>query len=271
MGAARGSFGRMSTDLESLLTEAEQTPTEGWDLARFGARLHETHPTWDYWDMVRSLAAGAASMLDVGTGGGELLARRCPNRPPLTVAAESWPPNVPVAARRLRPLQVAVVQTEGAPDNHSQAPDEAGGRLPFRDGAFELVIDRHEAFNPREVARVLAPGGTFLTQQVGTDYRELHELVGIPWPPTQRLTLDLVARQAEAAGLHVEASDEAEIVQTFADAGVLGWYLRQVPWAIPGFDVRRESDRLLAVHERIRRDGPVSVHLPQLWLRAGRR
>jgi len=37
------------------------------------------------------------------------------------------------------------------------------GRLPFRDGAFALVIDRHEAFNAREVARVLAPDGVFIT------------------------------------------------------------------------------------------------------------
>jgi SAM-dependent methyltransferase len=265
----------MSTDFETLLTEAERTPTEGWDFTRLGDRLRETRPSWDYWAMVRALAAGASRMLDLGTGGGEQLARGCPNRPRLTVAAESWPPNVPAAARLLRPLGVAVVQTEGAPDNLTQAltqaPDEAGGRLPFRDGAFDLVIDRHEAFNAREVARALAPGGTFLTQQVGTDYRELHELAGMPWQPERPLTLAVLTRQVEAAGLHVEASDEDVLVQTFADAGVVGWYLRQVPWAIPDFDVRRDRDRLLAVHERILRSGPVSVRLPMHWLRAMKR
>jgi len=258
-------------DFDALFEEACEAPTEGWDFARFRDRLRETRHDWSYWDMVRSLAAGAGSMLDLGTGGGELLARECPSPPPLTVAAEAWPPNVQVAARRLRPLGVAVVQTEGAPDNHAQAPDEPLGRLPFRDGAFDLVIDRHEAFNAREVARALAPGGTFLTQQVGTDYRELHELVGVEWRPERPLTLDVIARQVTAAGLHLEASGEAVVVQSFLDAGVLGWYLRQVPWAVPGFDLGRGRERLRAVHERIRREGRVSVGLPQLWLRAVRR
>ncbi|HKF19614.1 MAG TPA: hypothetical protein VKF14_20815 [Candidatus Dormibacteraeota bacterium] len=51
----------------------------------------------------------------------------------------------------------------GAPHHDEQAADELLGRLPFRDGAFALVIDRHEAFNAREVARVLAPDGVFIT------------------------------------------------------------------------------------------------------------
>lgn len=35
----------------------------------------------------------------------------------MTVATEAWPPNVPIAAARLRPLGIPVVQDEGAPDN----------------------------------------------------------------------------------------------------------------------------------------------------------
>jgi SAM-dependent methyltransferase len=80
------------------------------------------------------------------------------------LAAEAWPPNVPVAAARLRALGIAVVQDEGAPENDTQHPGR--GRLPFRDEAFDLVTNRHEAFQAAEVRRVLAPGGTFVTQQV---------------------------------------------------------------------------------------------------------
>jgi SAM-dependent methyltransferase len=264
----------MPADFDALLAEALAAPTDGWDLGRFGGRLHATHPGWSYWDMVGSLASGSASLLDLGTGGGERLADfadRCPNRPPLTVATESWAPNVPVAARRLRPLRIPVVHAEGAPDNDGQAAGEPLGRLPFRDGAFALVIDRHEAFNAREVARVLAAGGTFLTQQVGSDYRDLHELLGFPWRRPAPVTHELFARQVEAAGLELEDGVEAEVVQTFADAGVLGWYLRQVPWAVPDFDVRRDASRLRAVHERIVATGPVRVRQRQLWLRAVKR
>jgi hypothetical protein len=69
----------------------------------------------------------------MGTGGGEALSGLVP-RPPRTVATEAWPPNVPVAARRLRPLDIPVVQDEGAAENFAQ--DASRGRLPFRDGAF---------------------------------------------------------------------------------------------------------------------------------------
>src|SRR5215813_11691547 len=127
-------------------------------------------------------------MLDMGTGGGERLARLSP-RPKLTVATEAWPPNVPVAAARLHPLGIAVVQDEGAPDNvRQESAQQRGaqqggaqrGRLPFRDGAFGLVANRHEAFLAAEVSRVLASGGTFITQQADFhSYDDLYRLLGL--------------------------------------------------------------------------------------------
>jgi SAM-dependent methyltransferase len=261
-------------DFDALVAEALAEPTEGWNFARFGGRMHSTHPSWRYWDLVAEPAASASSLLDLGTGGGEQLARFCERvaaRPTLTVATESWPPNVPVAARRLAPLGIPVVQVEGAPHNDEQEPDESLGRLPFRDGTFTLVIDRHEAFNAREVARVLAPNGLFITQHVGSDYRDLHDLLDEPWTPSAPVDHALIARQVAAAGLTVEGGGEAELVQTFADVGVLGWYLRQVPWAVPTVDVERDPGRLRAAHERIQADGPVHARQQQFWLRAGKR
>lgn len=260
----------MTDDFDALLAEALATPTEGWDLTRYGDRLTSTRPPWDYWAMVAELSAGVAAMLDMGTGGGELLAALGGPRPPLTVATESWAPNVSVAARRLRPLGIAVVHAEGAPDNDAQSPDERCGRLPFRDGAFGLVVSRHEAFHALQVARVLAPGGTFLTQQVGWSYDDLHELVGAAWPGPSRVTRGLLEGQARDAGLWVEAGGEAEVAQVFADVGALAWYLRQIPWAVAGFDVRRDAARLRAVHERISATGPASVRMRQFWFRAVR-
>src|SRR5215831_6297306 len=261
----------MPADFDALVAEALAEPTEGWDLTRFGARMHTTHPTWRYWDLVAEPASAAPSLLDLGTGGGEQLAGLCERiatRPPLTVATESWPPNVPVAARRLAPLGIPVVHAEGAPRNDEQAADELRGRLPFGDGAFALVIDRHEAFNAREVARVLAPSGVFITQHVGSDYRDLHDLLDEPWTPVTPVDRALVTRQVTAAGLTVKEGGDAEVVLTFADVGVLGWYLRQVPWAVPTIDVERDPGRLHAAHRRILGDGPVHVRQLQFWLRA---
>jgi len=264
----------MPADFDALVAEALAEPTEGWNFARFAGRMRSTNPSWRYWDLVAEAAASAPSLLDLGTGGGEQLAEfreRGAARPRLTVATESWPPNVPVAGRRLAPLGIPVVQTEGAARNDEQAADELLGRLPFRDGAFALVIDRHEAFNAREVARVLAPEGVFITQHVGSDYRDLHDLLDEPWTPVAPVDRALIARQVTAAGLTVEEGDEAELVLTFADIGALGWYLRQVSWAVPTVDVERDPGRLRAAHDRIRSDCPLRVRQQTFWLRAVKR
>jgi hypothetical protein len=260
-------------EFADLLAEAEAASTAGWDLSRFGDRRTSTEPPWSYWSLVGPLAGRAHVLVDMGTGGGEQLALSGVRAAGLTVATESWPPNVPVAARRLGELGIPVVRTEMAPDNQRQTADDTRGRLPFLSGSLPLVINRHEAFNAREVARVLSAGGVFLTQQVGDDYSDLDDLLGRPpRPGPPAWTLAAASAQLVAAGLRVEAGEETSVSQTFSDVGVFGWYLRQVPWAVPGFSLDREADRagLLAVHGRIRTKGPVRVRQAQFWVRAAK-
>ena len=77
---------------------------------------------------------------------GEVLAG-VPRLPSLTVATESWPPNIALATARLRPRGVAVVADDDEP------------RLPFGDGVFDLVISRHPVTTWwQEIARLLQPG-----------------------------------------------------------------------------------------------------------------
>jgi uncharacterized NAD(P)/FAD-binding protein YdhS/SAM-dependent methyltransferase len=192
-------------------------------------------------------------MLDMGTGGGERLAR-LPSRPPRTVATEAWPPNVPVAAARLRPLGIPVIQDEGAPDNKVQDNADAG-RLPFRDGAFALVASRHEAFRAREVSRVLAPGGAFVTQHI--DYHssdDLYRLLGLAAPKQPESWLPLARQQVRDAGLIVQAAVRGEERHQLRDVGALVYYLRVVSWAVPEYSLDRCRTALRAAHET-----------PELW------
>ena len=181
-------------------------------------------------------------MLDLGTGGGEVLldlASRHP-LPPDTTATEGWAPNVPVAAAALAPLGVAVV-----------AHDPETEPMPFADGRFDCVLDRHEAYVSAEVARVLRPGGRFVTQQV--DGRSLASLTASLGHVSayEHVRLDLARADAEAAGLVVEESDEWVGELAFADVATLVGYLRMVPWEAPeDFTVEGYADPLLALHER---------------------
>jgi hypothetical protein len=88
---------------EELISEAQDHPTEGWDLSWLAGRMETRSLPWDFGEIVSEYARQSPDMLDMGTGGGEWLSS-LPYRPPRTVATESWPPNVSVAKNRLTPL-----------------------------------------------------------------------------------------------------------------------------------------------------------------------
>lgn len=256
---------RALSDFDALLAEAASTPVGGWDFSRFGDRLCALPRPWDFARIVAQQAASAGTMLDLGTGGGEWLAA-LETRAPRTVATESWSPNVPVARARLAPLGVDVVETVGAPDNVAQAGELPS--LPFGNASFELVCSRHESYVAAEVARVLAPGGIFLTQQTGGDYGDFHELLGRERPAVAEpaWTLAFATAQLEAAGLVVEDGAESFEEIRFADVGALAWYLRAIPWVVPGFTIAGYREELRELVAR----APLGAKQPTFWLRAHR-
>ncbi|MEV1173547.1 class I SAM-dependent methyltransferase [Nonomuraea sp. NPDC049784] len=218
---------------EELIHEALTTPFEGWDWAVFRGRMTSADDLpWDYEELVRERLPKAASLLDLGTGGGELLSSLAP-LPPRTAATEGYAPNLPIARRRLEPLGVEVA--------------ESSRRFP--DGSFELIVDRHESYDPHEIRRLLGEGGTFVTQQVaGRDLEEVNAALG--GPPHEDHAWDLAAATAalEAAGLEVTWSQEAGYPVTFRDIGALVLYLRVISWQVPGFHIDTYEDRLRALH-----------------------
>ncbi len=234
------------TTRDALLDHAAEQPVSGWDFGWLGDRFVETAPPWDLREVLGNEVGPGDRLLDTGTGGGEWLSGLA-GRPRRTVATEAWPPNVGVARARLHPLGIAVVQDEGAEDNTDQLPVSRRGRLPFRDASFDVVINRHEAFLAAEVARLLRSGGRFVTQQADMASDAFHALLGLPAPDVTVFRLDLATSQVEQAGLVVERAEAVEVVQRFADVGALAWYLRMDPWTIPGFDVTRHRNALLAI------------------------
>jgi SAM-dependent methyltransferase len=259
----------------TVIAEGLAADTAGWDFGRFAGRMVVTAPPWDYHALVEDIVGpDTSALLDMGTGGGEWMAGWLsgrPTRPAMTVATECWPPNVPVAAGRLKPFGVTVVRAEGAADNIDQGPDDRSGRLPFRSGRFDVVINRHESYRPAEIARVLRPGGMFLTQQVATGGRDLHELLGLPLPDPGCWSLRYAVDQAAAGGLTVLDGAVGEELTVFHDAAPLLWYLRQVPWTVPGFDPSRDLNRIRAAQRHIDQHGPVQIRRPHFWFRATRR
>lgn len=243
---------------DELVAEAEAAPIEGWDFGWLDGRATEERPTWRYAQQVAQWAGRASAMLDVQTGGGELLAGLA-RLPALTVATEGYRPNVGVAGRRLRPQGVLLVVA-----------DDDRPSLPFSSGVFDLVTSRHPIVTWwDEIARVLRPGGSFVSQQVGPrSMARLGELLTGPQPPGSVRDPEVARAAAVAAGLRVEDLRSERLRTVFYDIGAVVYFLRLVVWIVPGFTVDAYREPLRALHDVIERDGSFVAHASRFFIRA---
>jgi SAM-dependent methyltransferase len=233
---------------EDLVTEARGAPFHGWDFSWLRGRSHQAEPSWSYTDRARDLIAGATSLLDVCTGGGELLASFAP-LPRHSVATESWPPNVPLARARLSPLGVELRVPEG-------------NELPAADAEFDLVLNRHGAAPAPEIARVLRPDGTYLEQGVGVhNLSDLNQALDAPnGAYAQTSTLAATTEALRAAGLEIIDGQEEMPEHTISDIGALVYFLTAVSWQVPDFDPDRYEPQLRRLDTTLRTNGPLTFH-----------
>jgi SAM-dependent methyltransferase len=238
----------MSRTFEDLTAEAGSVSVDGWDFSWLDGRATEQRPSWGYQRAMGAKMASARAALDIQTGGGEVLAGAS-HLAPLTVATEAWPPN-----------GVAVVANEDKPP------------LPFAADAFDLVVSRHPVVTWwEEIARVLQPGGTYFSQQVGpASVFELVEWFLGPQPPDVRGGRDpgKARARAQAAGLEVTGVRPETLRVEFFDIGAVVYFLRKVIWMVPDFSVERYAGRLRALHDRIEADGPFVAHSARFLIEA---
>jgi len=228
-------------DLIETWKREEQQPFSGWDFSHLDGRMLEEQAPWSYSTRAAELMRQAASVLDMGTGGGERFLKLRAYWPGKVVATEDYPPNFRLATERLAPFGVQVFDVRLADD----------GPMPFADGEFELVLNRHSGLNAWELARILAPGGAFLTQQIhGLWAYDLLAVFGAKpqWPDA---SLEKYVPQLEAAGLTILDAREWFGRFSFTDVGAIIYYLKAVPWLVPGFSVENHLKHLLSLQGRL--------------------
>lgn len=187
---------------------------------------------------------------------------QCPRLAAQQHVTESWPPNAARARETLGPRRVTVHETA------------AGAGIPLADGAADLVTSRHPVRpNWSEIARVLAPGGQYLTQHVGpgSAFELIEHFIG-PTTAQQRRGRhpDDEAVDAQAAGLEILELRTARLRMEFFDVGAVVWILRKCVWWVADFDVDRYREQLLAMDKIIRRDGSFVAHSTRHLIRARR-
>ena len=243
-----------------LLAEGESVPLEGFDFSWFAERASEERPPWGYASLLARRAGEVGTMCDLETGGGEVLAwslGEAGHRPETVAATEGYAPNAAVAGRRLAPFGVGLVRA-------------ADGDLPFKGDAFELVSSRHPVEVAwEEVARVLRPGGRFLSQMVGAaSNRELYEFLMGPQQPGDARSPERAVAEARRCGLEVVDLRQATLEVRFYDVGAVVHFLSKVPWTVPGFTVEGYLDRLAELHDHLARNGRFVSHSTRFLLEA---
>lgn len=245
-----------TAEADRLTSEAAAVPLTGWDFSLLADRVVSDPLPWDYVALAGATTSRAERVLDIDTGGGEVLAAL--GVPAGSVALEPYPPNLPIARRRLLPYGIEVRA-------------RTGRRLPCEDSEFDVVLNRHGELDPTEIARVLRPGGALWTQQVGADNdAELNAAFGAAPPIGGLTTAAEGAELLRAAGLDVLRAEEAWPRTRFLDVGAVVLQLRAVSWQIRDFDVVRHRPQLLEIDRIIRSDGSFTVTDHRLLLHAVR-
>ncbi len=222
----------------------EQQGFKGWDFAHLDGRWEEQELPWRYEDWVKKYLKPEHKLLDMGTGGGEVLLSF--DHPYFnTSVTEAWEPNVKLCKKRLKPLGICVKQIFDV------------NTLPFEDNTFDIVLNRHEGYEITELKRVLKPGGLFITQQVGgknnaelseffiNDFKSLYEGYDL----TSQIS------QFKANGFEILYENECFPYLRFFDIGAVAFFARVIEWEFPGFSVEGCFEKLCLLHDKIVKEG----------------
>jgi len=236
------------------VAEGLAVPTDGWDFSWFAGRATEERPGWGYVRLCGERLGQVSSALDVDTGGGEVFAEAlglAAHVPGVVRATEGWAPNHELASAALAPFGGVVTLV-----------DDGAAPLPFDDRTFGLVVSRHPVSFPyTEAARVLAPGGTLLVQEVGAgSNRALYEFLMGPQEGQDAGYLDRVRTRVADAGLDLVRLQDTLTRVEFFDLAAVVHFLRKVLWTVPDFSVDKYRDRLRALHEHITEHGSFVCH-----------
>lgn len=245
-----GNVSMMTHDEWRTVWQSEEAVAhiKGWDFSHIHGRYEEDeHYPWNYESIIRSFLTDDMKLLDYDTGGGEfLLSLGHPYEN--TSATEGFPPNVALCREKLLPLGIDLRECADA------------SHIPFGDGAFDIILNRHGDFDPPELKRLLKPGGLFITQQVGSENdRDLVETV-LPGtvPPFPHNNLTEQRKAFEDADFEILQTGEAFLPIVFYDVGAFVWFARIIEWEFPGFSVDNCFERLLSLQEIIENGGSIS-------------
>jgi SAM-dependent methyltransferase len=197
----------------------------GWDFGYLQDRMIESPVPWDYVKIVSSKIKPSINLLDLGTGGGELLSKFA-NEQINIYATESYEPNFEIARKQLDKFGGRLI-TEYTDDD-----------LPFPDEYFDLITDSNESYNIIEDYRILKPGGYFITQQVdGRSDLTLNEVLNLEHTNEfLHWNLNFALNEFSSEQFHIIKKAEDFGFTRFKDSESVIFYIKSIPWHFENFN-----------------------------------
>lgn len=226
--------------LKELWQKEEEATFKGWDFSYLENRWYDEELPWNYKNIVKKYLKLEYKLLDMGTGGGEFLLSL--NHPYTnTSVTEMWEPNVKLCKEKLEALGIEV--------KHVFDDSE----LPFEDNTFDIVINRHESFDIKEVERILKSNGIFITQQVGGKNNEVlsKALIKDFTSSYEDNTLDNNLKKLEDNLFDILYANEYFPYLRFKDIGAIVYFAKIIEWEFPDFSVENCFEELCKLNDDI--------------------
>lgn len=212
--------------LKKLWKKDEEMSFKGWNFAYLNDRWEDEELPWSYENILRKYLNPEYTLLDMGTGGGEfLLSLKHPYHK--TSVTEMWGPNVEECKKKLSPLGIDVQQVY---DDRE---------LPFEDNFFDMIINRHESYDAKEVKRILKPNGIFITQQVGCKNNESlsKKIIKDFEPKFKDNDLKNRLKELKENDFEIIFKEEYFPYLHFFDVGAIVYFAKIIEWEFPNFTV----------------------------------
>lgn len=233
-----------NSELKTIWKNEENNTFKGWDFSHLEGRWVDENLPWDYRAILNEYLKPNHKLLDMGTGGGEfLLSLNHTNNN--TSVTEMWEPNVKLCKKKLEPLGIEVKQVFNDCE------------LPFDDNTFDIIINRHESFDVKEVKRILKTNGIFITQQVGGKNNEILSKALIKGfkPLFSENTLENIVKELENNKFDVLYAEEYFPYLRFKDIGAIVYFAKVIEWEFPNFSVENCFEELCKLDEELKEKG----------------
>ncbi|MEM7331771.1 MAG: class I SAM-dependent methyltransferase [Chloroflexota bacterium] len=193
----------------------------GWDFSSISSEV--SPKPWDYKTVVRQYLKPTDTVLDVGTGGGEVFLSLA-DAFESGIGVDQQTSMVATAKENLANLGVQNVHFQ-----QMEADD-----LAFEDESFDMVLVKHLHVYVDEMARVLRPGGYCIVQAVGMN-SSMNMLKAFGWTPQSFgddwwQPVSAMAPEFEANGCRVLAQAEMNVPCWFKDVESALFFIMAVPW-----------------------------------------